>query len=187
MEEPKNNLCILMQKDSGLKSKVHQNLRKFKKIRLLQRKLMKLVAKPHHLHTIEREKGAQPQRVPNVPYVSLVRCGMRECHKGFMRKNHTLDQKKWKHLDFFLLLSQNTKSFVLHILARNSHSLAPLLPCFPLHVLFVYLTFLPHLSSSMSIPTNPSQNASTHFSLSVHFVTPPKLLKHASSLSISKD
>jgi hypothetical protein len=95
-----------MQKDSGLKSKLHQNLRKFKKIRLLQRKLMKLVAKPHHLHTIEREKGAQPQRVPNVPNVSLVRCGMRECHKGsmrkchkgFMTKNHTWDKKKWNIL-----------------------------------------------------------------------------------------
>ncbi len=31
---------------------------------------MKLVAKPHHLHTIERERGAQPQWVPNVPNVS---------------------------------------------------------------------------------------------------------------------
>jgi hypothetical protein len=56
MEKPKNNLCILMQKDSSLKSKLHQNLKKFKKIRMLQRKLMKLVTKPHHLHTIERER-----------------------------------------------------------------------------------------------------------------------------------
>jgi hypothetical protein len=56
MEEPKNNLCILMKKESGLKSKLHQNLKKFMKIRLLQKKLMKLVTKPHHLHTIERER-----------------------------------------------------------------------------------------------------------------------------------
>ncbi len=38
---------------------------------------------------------------------------------------------------------------------RLWYSLARLLPCFPLHVLSIYLTLLPHLSSSLPTPTNP--------------------------------
>ncbi len=96
MEEPKNNPCILMQKDSGLKSKLHHNLKKFEKIRLLQRKLMKLVTKPHHLHTIERERC--PTWTGSKCSKCVIRCGKRECHKGLMRKHHTWDKKKWNIL-----------------------------------------------------------------------------------------
>jgi len=45
-----------MKEDSDLKSKLHLN----------SRKLMKPIVKPHHLDATEREKGAQPQWVPNV-------------------------------------------------------------------------------------------------------------------------
>jgi hypothetical protein len=52
-----------MKEDSDLKSKLHLSSRE---TRLLERKLMKPIVKPHHLDAIEREKGAQPQWVPNV-------------------------------------------------------------------------------------------------------------------------
>ncbi len=74
----------------------------------------------------------------------------------FYEKVLHLGQQKAEHLDSFLLLSQNTKSFALYIIARNSDILfAPLLPCFLLHVLSIYLTLLPHLSSLLATPTNP--------------------------------
>ncbi len=65
-----------------------------------------------------------------------------------------LGQKKVEHLDYFLLLSQNTKSFALHIFVRNSNFFAPLILCFPLHVFFVHLTSLSNISSLLFIPTN---------------------------------
>jgi hypothetical protein len=58
----------------------------------------------------------------------------------------------------WFLLATLTKHQILcclHYCQKLWYSLAPLLPCFPLHVLSVYLTSLPHLSSLLAIPTNP--------------------------------
>jgi hypothetical protein len=43
----------------------------------------------------------------------------------FYEKVLHLGQQKVKHLDSFLLLSQNTKSFALYIIAKNSDILLP--------------------------------------------------------------
>jgi hypothetical protein len=43
----------------------------------------------------------------------------------FYEKVLHLGQQKAEHLDSFLLLSQNTKSFALYIIARNSDILLP--------------------------------------------------------------
>ncbi|KAH8935136.1 hypothetical protein BDL97_17G013200 [Sphagnum fallax] len=99
-----------------------------------------------------REKG------PNLSWFQTSRCTMweRKTAQTFYEKMLHLGQQKVKHLDSFLLLSQNTKSFALYIIAKNSDILLPpLLPCFPLHVLSIYLTSLPHLSSLLATPTNP--------------------------------
>ncbi len=99
-----------------------------------------------------REKG------PNLNWFQTSRCTMweRKTAQTFYEKMLHLGQQKVKHLDPFLLLSQNTKSFALYIIAKNSDILLPpLLPCFPLHVLSIYLTSLPHLSSLLATPTNP--------------------------------
>ncbi len=104
----------------------------------------------------------------------------------FYEKEPDLGQKKVEHLDSFLLLSHNTKSFALHILAKTP-ILCPPTPMLPTPCSLCLLNFSSTSFFLVVYSNKPSQNASTHFSSSVHFVTPPKLLKHTSSLPLSKD
>ncbi len=131
-----------MKEDSDLKSKLHLN----------SRKLMKPIVKPHHLDAIEREKGAQPQWVPNVLLYDVGK----ENATNILWESAALGTTK-SGTSWFLLatLTKHQILCCLHYCQKLWYSLAPLLPCFPLHVLSVYLTSLPHLSSLLAIPTNP--------------------------------
>ncbi len=113
---------------------------------------MKPIVKPHSLKAIEREKGAQPQWVPNV---SLYDVG-KENATNILWESATLGTTK-SGTSWFLLATLTKHEILcsLHYHQKLWYSLAPLLPCFPLHVLSIYLTSLPHLSSSLGTLTNP--------------------------------
>ncbi len=95
------------------------------------------------------------RRGPTSMGSKVVRCGKRERHKHSMRNCCTWDNKK-RNILIPSCYSHKTPNPLLFTLSPKLwYSLARLLPCFPLHVLSIYLTSLPHLSSSLPTPTNP--------------------------------
>jgi hypothetical protein len=80
---------------------------------------MKPIVKPHHLDAIEREKG------PNLNGFQSCTLWEKRTPQTFYEKVLQLGQQKAEHLDSFLLLSQNTKSFALYIIPKNSDILLP--------------------------------------------------------------
>ncbi len=113
---------------------------------------MKPTVKPHHLDAIEREKVAQPQWVSNVLLYDVGKENATNILWESVALGTTKSGTSW------LRLASLTKHQILsslHYRQKLWYSLAPLLPCFPLHVLSIYLTSLPHLSSSLTTLTNP--------------------------------
>ncbi len=106
-----------MKEDSDLKSKLHLNTRKLKRNKIVRKKAHETYSKNPTILMLLRER-----RGPNLNGFQTFRCTMWEKRtpQTFYEKVPHLGQQKAKHLDSFLLLSQNTKSFALYIIARNS-------------------------------------------------------------------
>ncbi len=155
LEQPKNNLHILMKEDNDLKSKLNLNSRKLKRNKIARKKAHETYSKTPPSWCYWEREGAQPEWVPNV---SLYDVG-KESATNILWESAALGTTK-SETSWFLLATFTKHQILcsLHYRQKLWYSLAPLLPCFPLHVLSIYLTSLPHLSSSLATPQTLSKH-----------------------------